>query len=342
MNENESEAQNDALELILDIGPTQGAPAPLLEPALSAATNDALLGFLQHLKLAKNAASHTVRAYRADLAQFLGYVETQPELGPGNLHLVERKHCRAYLSELQQGEYKRASLARKLASLRAFCRWAKRQGYVVGDPTIDIITIKQEERLPQFLRLREMDALLDAPDLTSPDGLRDKALMEMLYASGIRAGEAHDLDVPDLALDEEEMRIRHGKGDKERMAMMGLTAIAALKDYLEHGRPLLAAKNEGKPDPAVFLNKFGRRLSDRGIRRTFDKYFKVASDRLKTTPHTLRHSFATHLLDNGADLRAVQELLGHAHLVTTQVYTHVTTERMKTVYDKAHPRAETE
>ena len=335
--------QDATLELDFALEGQAGEEKPPLEPALSPASNDVLSGFLQYIKLAKNAAAHTVRAYRADTAQFLGYVEEHEELGPGGLYKVERRHIRAYLSGLQQGDYKRASLARKLASLRAFCRWGKKQGYINGDPTIGVFTIKQEERLPQFLRLREIDALLEAPDLTSPDGLRDKALMEMLYASGVRAGEAHALDVADLELDEEEIRIRHGKGDKERIALLGRAAVIALRDYLQNGRPLLAAKNlSSKPDTAVFLNKFGRRLSDRGIRRTFDKYFKAASERLKTTPHTMRHSFATHLLDNGADLRAVQELLGHAHLVTTQIYTHVTTERMKEVYEKSHPRAEEE
>ncbi|HZP84975.1 MAG TPA: tyrosine-type recombinase/integrase, partial [Chthonomonadaceae bacterium] len=161
-------------------------------------------------------------------------------------------------------------------------------------------------------------------------------------ASGIRAGEAHALDLSDLDLEDEEVHVRHGKGNKERIALMGRAAVEAMRVYLREGRPELAARNEGTPDPAVFLNKFGRRLSDRGIRRTFDKYFQVASERLKTTPHTLRHSFATHLLDNGADLRAVQELLGHAHLVTTQIYAHVTTERMREVYEQAHPRAEEE
>ena len=316
------------------------ADRPLTEPALSAALNDVLDGFLQYLRLAKNASVHTVRAYRADLAQFLGYVESHPELGPGALNRVERAHVRAFLVELQLGEYKRTSLARKLASLRSFCRWAKRQAYITGDFTIGIVPIKQEERLPKFLRLREVETLLDAPDASTPDGLRDRALMELLYASGMRAGEAHGLDLVDLDLEDEEIHVRKGKGDKERMAMLGRAAIEAMRLYLQLGRPNLAVRNEGKPDPAVFLNKFGRRLSDRGIRRTFDKYFRIASQRLKTTPHTLRHSFATHLLDNGADLRAVQELLGHAHLVTTQIYTHVTTERMKEVYTKAHPRAE--
>lgn len=335
----------DTLELDLDLAePTLsagGRDKPLTEPGLSAALNDVLDGFLQFLKLGKNASAHTVKAYRADIAQFLGYVETNGELGPGALHRVERTHVRAFLTDLQQGEYKRTSLARKLASLRAFSRWAQRQGYMQNDPTIGIVTIKQEERLVKFLREPEIETLLESPD-DSPDGLRDRALMELLYASGIRAGEAHDLDVQDMDLDESEIRIRHGKGDKERVAMMGAIAVQTMREYLRDGRPILAAHNEGKPDPAVFLNKFGRRLSDRGIRRTFDKYFRLASERLKTTPHTMRHSFATHLLNHGADIRAVQELLGHAHLITTQIYTHVSTERMMEVYAKAHPRAEEE
>ena len=309
----------------------------MLKPALA----DALSGYLQYLKLARNASPHTIRAYRADLEQFLGFVEENPELG-GSLSAVKRTHVRGFLAGLQRDEYKRTSLARKLASLRAFCRWGKKQGYVEGDPTVGVITIKQEERLPKFLRQREIDNLMDAPDTNSPDGLRDKALMELLYASGIRAGEAHDLDLEDLMMEQEEIRVRHGKGDRERIAYLGQTAIEAVKLYLSHGRPELASHNFGTPDRAVFLNKFGKRLSDRGIRRTFDKYFSLASERLKTSPHTMRHSFATHLLDNGADLRAVQELLGHAHLVTTQIYTHVTTERMREVYDKTHPRAEEE
>lgn len=331
------------LELELDLVPHGDArDKPLTEPGLSAALNDVLDGFLQFLKLGKNASAYTVKAYRADLAQFLGYVETNQDLGPAALHRVERAHVRAFMTELQQGDYKRTSLARKLASLRAFCRWALRQGYMQSDPTIGVVTIKQEERLVEFLRVPEVESLLESPDSETPDGMRDRALMELLYASGMRAGEAHALDMQDLELDESEVRIRHGKGDKERVAMMGSVAIQVMRDYLHQGRPILAAHNEGKPDTAVFLNKFGRRLSDRGIRRTFDKYFRLASERLKTTPHTMRHSFATHLLNNGADIRAVQELLGHAHLITTQVYTHVSTERMQEVYSKAHPRAEEE
>jgi len=332
------ESDDDPI-LDLDLSPVASEGRTPVEPGLCAAFNDILDGFLQFLRLAKNSSEHTVKAYRADLAQFLGYVETHPDLGPGALYKVERMHARAFLVDLQQSDYKRASLARKLASMRAFCRWAKKQAYIDTDFTVGVFTIKQEERLPKFLRMKEIDVLLASPETDSADGQRDKALMELLYASGIRAGEAHALDLADLSLENEEVRVRHGKGDRERVALLGRAAIEAMRLYLGDGRPVLAAKNSGKPDPAVFLNKFGKRLSDRGIRRTFEKYFRVASERLKTTPHTLRHSFATHLLDNGADLRAVQELLGHAHLVTTQIYTHVTTDHMKEVYDKAHPRA---
>lgn len=342
--EADMESADDNLELDLErpATPLEGHDAPLTEPRLSVAHNDVLDGFLQYLKLGKNAAAPTVKAYRADIAQFLGYIEQSPELGPAGLQKVERKHVRAFMTELQQGDYKRTSLARKLASIRAFSQWALRSGYMQADPTIGVVNIKQEERLVDFLRLPEIEALLESPDTTSADGLRDRALMELLYASGMRAGEAHALDLQDIDLEEGIIHVRHGKGDKERMALMGSTAVQVMREYLAHGRPELAEHNQGNPDMAVFLNKFGRRLSDRGIRRTFDKYFRAASERLKTTPHTMRHSFATHLLNNGADIRAVQELLGHAHLVTTQIYTHVTTDRMKEIYDKAHPRADDE
>ncbi len=299
-------------------------------------------GFLQYLRLARNASAHTVRAYSADIEQFLGFIETHPDLGSSGLKLLERRHVRAFLSDLQQSGYERTSIARKLACIRAFCRWARRQNLLDGDPTIGIITIKQEARLPKFLRPAEIDCLLAAPDTSTPDGLRDKALLEMLYASGLRAGEAHALNIEDLDLSAEEIHVRHGKGNKERIALIGVSAVNAINAYVNGGRPELAAHHPGPPDAAVFLNRFGRRLSDRGIRRTFDKYFASASDRLKITPHTLRHTFATHLLDNGADLRSVQELLGHANLVTTQIYTHVTTERIQDVYNKSHPRAVSE
>lgn len=307
-------------------------------PPLAPALEEALNGYSRYLRLARNASDHTIKAYTSDAFQFLVFVQAHPELGAHGMRLVSRKHAREYLSSLQRSDYRRTSLARKLAALRSLCKWARKQALMDADPTVGILTIKQERRLPKFLRAPEIDALLSAPDKT-PDGLRDRALLELLYASGLRAGEAQSLNVGDLDLDVGEIRVRHGKGDKERIALMGDAAIDAVNDYLRDGRPRLAAYRPGNRERALFLNKYGDRLSDRGIRRTFDKYMDAASSRLKITPHVLRHSFATHMLDNGADLRSVQELLGHAHLVTTQIYTHVTTERAKEVYDKAHPRA---
>jgi integrase/recombinase XerC len=190
----------------------------------------------------------------------------------------------------------------------------------------------------------QVNLLLAAPDPGRPDGLRDRAILESLYASGARAAELVALDLPDLVIDhvagEGTLRIRHGKGGKERVALLGRAAVAAINAYLDYGRPTLAANAAAKrriETPALFLNKLGTRLSDRGVRRLFDKYCDSVAAAHKITPHTLRHSFATHLLDNGADLRVVQELLGHADLGTTQVYTHVTTNRMQDVYAKAHP-----
>ena len=319
------------------------AEARAAERILPLPLHEHLHAFMQYLRLVKNSSPCTLRAYRSDLEQFLGFVAAHPQLGADGLRLLTRQHVRAFLADLQVSDYSRTSLARKLAALRAFCKWAGRQAILQGDPTIGIHTIKQEQRLPKFLRSSEIEALLSAPNGAKPDGQRDRALLEMLYASGLRAAEAQRLDVADIDLRAAEIRVRHGKGDKERIAMLGEEAVAAIQMYVSDGRKRLCeARAGGTTDPALFVNKFGQRLSDRGIRRIFDKYVGEASDRLKITPHVLRHTFATHLLDNGADLRSVQELLGHANLGTTQIYTHVTTERMKDAYNKAHPRADTD
>jgi tyrosine recombinase XerC len=291
--------------------------------------------FLEYRRTARNSADHTLRAYAADLAQFGAYLQSQ---GISGLERVDLPVLRGFLRSLQNHEYTKATLARKQAALRALFRWARRVGRAISDPTRGLRSPRQEHRLPRFLRSEEIEGLMNAPD-QSPAGLRDRALLELLYASGLRACEVVRLDVSDVFLEEGEIRVRQGKGRKERVALMGRTAVEALQDYLSRGRPALAARARRGEGRALLLNKYGERLSDRGIRRTFDKYAAQASARLKITPHVLRHTFATHLLENGADLRAVQELLGHASIATTQIYTHVTTERMKAVYDAAHPRA---
>ncbi len=313
------------------VPPDQHVENAGLNPTLQ----EPLDGFLQYLRLARNSSEHTLRAYRADIEQFLGAL--QSEQAVLNLSGISKRHTRAFLASLQEDSYARTSLARKLAAFKAFAKWALRQGLLTNDFTLGITSIKQEERLPKYLRTEEIDALLAAPDIKTPDGQRDRALLELLYASGLRAGEAQALDIEDLNLEEEELRVRHGKGNRERIAYLGALAVEAISTYLDQGRAMLAQKNTNHSESALFLNKYGTRLSDRGIRRTFDRYVEAASSRLKITPHVLRHTFATHLLDHGADLRSVQELLGHQQLLTTQIYTHVTTEKIHQVYRTTHP-----
>src|SRR5688500_14872647 len=272
--------------------------------------------FLEYRRVARNNSPHTLRSYATDLSQFAEFLDARRIR---SLNEVSLTTLRGFFAGLAGKRYSKTSLARKQATLRAFFRWAKRAGHADSDPARGLISPRLDKKLPKFLRSEEIDALMTAPD-SSPAGLRDRALLELLYGSGIRAGEAAKLDVDDIDLDQGEVRIRRGKGGKERRALMGRAAQAAVYEYLERGRPALAAKARIGTSGALLLNKFGERLSDRGIRRTFDKYVEAVGGRLKITPHVLRHSFATHLLENGADLRAVQELLGHANLVTTQIY----------------------
>jgi len=296
-------------------------------------TDRAIQAFLDHAQNARGMSAHTLRAYGADLAQFAGFLE---ERG-ADLATVDLGTLRAFLAALSSRNYAKSTLARKQASLRSFLRWAHRTGSLSRDPSRGLRSPRQDRRLPRFLREEEVQALLEAPD-NSPTGLRDRALLELLYASGLRGGEARALRVDDLDLEAGEVRVREGKGRKERIALIGSHAREAIAVYLRSGRPVLA-RSAQTASPALLLNKSGGPLSDRGIRRTLERYAAAAGGRVKVTPHVLRHSFATHLLAHGADLRSVQELLGHAHVSTTEIYTHVTSEHLRRAYEEAHPRA---
>jgi integrase/recombinase XerC len=290
--------------------------------------------FLEQRKTGRASSENTRRAYGSDLVQLDEFLT---ERGLRTLPQIDRTVLRSFFASLQSQGLARTTLARKRAAVRSFFRWAKRVGVVSADPTPGLYTTKQDRKLPKFLRSQEIEALMLAPG-DSPGGMRDRAMLELLYASGLRAGELVKLDIADVDLETREVRVRSGKGAKERIALMGGAAHEAVMEYLQKGRPMLAAKCKRGSSSALFLNKLGDRLSDRGIRRTFDRYMTAVGDRLKITPHVLRHSFATHLLEGGADLRVVQELLGHANLATTQIYTHVTTERLKSIHEAAHPR----
>lgn len=289
--------------------------------------------FLNSLASLKGASPHTVKAYAEDMRQFVAFAETR---GVTEAADVDPRLLRDYLQQMQEAHLARASRARKTASLRSFFAYLTRQGLLRQSPAVGLRTVRQEKRLPKFLRADEIDALMATPD-QSPLGLRDRALLETLYASGMRAGELVAMRLMDLDFDAGVVRVT-GKGGKERITLLGRHALTALRIYLQAGRPALAAQ-QADSTSAVFLNRYGGAISDRGVRKLFTRYCDKAALHLKITPHVMRHTFATHLLSNGADLREVQELLGHSSVGTTQIYTHVTTEHLRAVYAKAHPRA---
>ncbi len=291
--------------------------------------------FLAYLRAERGASPHTVSAYAADLGQFAAFLERLPS-PPGDMTAVGHLHVRAFLAFLQSKRYSRRSVARKLAAVRTFFRFLARRG-LPANPARSVATPRLGRRLPRFLQEREAGALVERPDPRTPLGRRDRALLEVLYGAGLRVGELVRLDLEDVDSSRGLLHVR-GKGGRERLAPLGSRAIAALAAYLDGGRPALLGGG-GAGERALFLNCRGGRLSARGVRDVVARHSAGLGNGGAVSPHTLRHSFATHLLDNGADLRAVQELLGHASVSTTQIYTHVTRERLRAVYERAHPRA---
>ncbi|HHV71206.1 MAG TPA: tyrosine recombinase XerC [Clostridia bacterium] len=299
--------------------------------------NNLLTEFYAYLKLEKNVSDHTLTAYKVDLAQFSDFIKKQKQkeiTDLSGLSVVKHLDVRGFLAFLQSEGYSRSSIARKLAAVRSFFRYMCREGYLQDNPAAHIATPKQQKKLPEFLYLEEAKMLVEAPDQTTILGCRDRAILELFYAAGLRIGELAGLDLGDLDFTVGYVKVL-GKGSRERIVPIGRQALNALEKYLNYARPQLIKDNT----KAIFLNKNGTRLSIRSIRRIVDKYIKQVSLERKITPHSIRHSFATHLLNAGADLRTVQELLGHVNISTTQIYTHVTKEKMKFVYDQTHPRA---
>ena len=292
-------------------------------------------GFLDYLRVEKSASALTLISYRTDLWQFSSFLARQYSVSHQDItaELLNHKSVREYLAQLQEKGMSRSTMARKLAALRSFVRYLCRENILQNNPIAAVSTPKQDKRLPKFLYPLEIQILMDAPDTSKPLGLRDKAILETLYAAGLRVSELVGLKLNDVYFDEELIKV-YGKGSKERIVPLGSKALLSLSNYLQKGRPLL---EKGKQE-ALFLSRLGTQLSDRSIRNIINKYVEEAALQQKVSPHTLRHSFATHLLNSGADLRSVQELLGHVKLSTTQIYTHITTENIQQVYHETHPR----
>jgi integrase/recombinase XerC len=295
----------------------------------------ALAEFLHHLGVEKNSSSHTVKSYREDLTQALDFFRTRFDgqlPGPDRLNT---RVLRAYLAWLHEQGYARATIARRLAAVRSWCKFLCRQGVLTTNPAVGLRGPRQEKKLPHFLQRDDVVRLLSTPSSATPLGLRDRAILETLYSAGLRVSELTGLNLEDMDLNDGLVTVR-GKGRRERLALLGAPALDALRAWLD-ARPQLPAR--ARAQTAVFLNKNGSRLTSRSVGRMLEKHLAVAGLDPQTSPHTLRHSFATHLLDAGADIRGVQELLGHRSLGTTQIYTHVTTQRLRDSYHKAHPRA---
>ena len=296
----------------------------------------AIARFLQYLRVERNASPYTIKSYREDLTALTEYLTqsaggTPP--GPSALTVLD---LRGYVAALHDAGYAKATIARRLASLRSFFKFGQREGWIKANPAKPLRSPRKGRSLPHFLSAEDIGRLLATPPAASPMGRRDRAILETMYSAGLRVSEVVGLNRGDLDLEAGVLRIR-GKGRRERLAPIGSYAIEAIRPWLAVCR-LHPREPEGPLAP-VFVNRFGRRLTTRSVARMLEKYLRESQLDRRTSPHSLRHSFATHLLDRGADIRSVQELLGHKSLVTTQIYTHISTTALREVYEKAHPRA---
>ena len=290
--------------------------------------------FLQYLQVERNASELTIKSYREDLAALCEYLEETCGSIPAPDEITTLD-LRGYVASLSEMDYAKSTIARRLASLRSFFRFGQREELVDSNPAKPLRSPRRGRPLPHFLSSDDLGTLLEAPPSNENLGLRDRAILETLYSAGLRVSELVGLSDADVDFEAGIVRVR-GKGRRERLAPIGSFAVKALHRWLKV-RELAGGKPS--PDAPVFVNRFGKRITTRSVGRMLEKYLKETGLDHRTSPHTLRHSFATHLLDRGADIRSVQELLGHKSLVTTQIYTHVSTAGLREVYERAHPRA---
>ena len=308
---------------------------------MSSKLQEALDSYRNYLETERGLSPYTVRNYTMDIignyarGAEKGFFQFLRAKQVSSLDEVDKQVMRDYMSWLMSQGVVKSSIARKLSAIRSFYRYLLREKRVSANPLEKASSPKLDRRLPTFLTVEETVRLLEAPDRSTPQGLRDRALLELLYATGLRVSELESLNLEQLNMETNEIRV-WGKGSKERIVLIGEPAAHALNNYLTHSRPVLLSKRK---ENAVFLNQYGSRLPARRIQKVLDKYARKAGIEKKIHPHILRHTFATHLLDGGADLRVVQELLGHAQLATTQVYTHVSQSQARKIYQAAHPMA---
>jgi len=298
--------------------------------------------FFQHLKYERNSSEHTLRNYESDLVQFYDHIAPADKNGNRrkvDIRSIDHLTIREYMAALYEKKKKKSSIHRKIAALRTFFRFLCREGVLEVNPAKLVASPHVERKLPNHLTIEQMVRFIETPETDTVLGKRDRAILELLYASGLRVSELVNINLIDIDFNNQTVRVK-GKGRKERVVPFGEHAKKALQDYLGVRSELLVEAEPDKVDPlAVFMNYQGTRITTRSVGRMIDKYVKECAEIHHISPHSLRHSFATHLLDAGADLRAIQELLGHVRLSTTQQYTHVSMDKLMEVYDKSHPKA---
>jgi integrase/recombinase XerC len=301
--------------------------------------HDLIEQFLEHLRYERNVSSHTLRNYSSDLEQFLNFLTAGGKRKAPDVSGIDHLTIREWLASLHTDQKKKSSIARKLAALRTFFQFLVREGVLELNPAKLVATPKLEKKLPKHLSIEEAIRFIESPDPETDLGKRDRAMLELMYATGVRVAELTTLNLADVDFRNQLVRVT-GKRRKQRIVPFGEPASVAIRSYLDvRDKFLLNAPISKRDEEVLFLNYQGTRITTRSVGRMVEKYIRICAGRHDISPHALRHSFATHLLDSGADLRDIQELLGHARLSTTQVYTHVSMEKLIEVYDKAHPKA---
>lgn len=296
--------------------------------------------YLRFLKIERNASVHTITSYKNDLTSFNNFCKTQFEIAPSNvdINLITRLTLRLWLGNLSEEGLAKSSIARKVAALKSFFKYCFKRGYIEKNPAHLLVIPKKEKTLPKTVTPDDIVRLLESIDISSPQGLQDRAILEILYSTGIRVSELVSLNILDVDLRSSQISVI-GKGNKQRMIPIGSTAHRIMKEFLRERSKLYGKRTDADAHRALFLAASGQRIYDRSIRHTVERYLKIHSEVTQKSPHVLRHSFATHMLDNGADIRIIKEFLGHSNLAATQIYTHTSVERLKNVYEQAHPRA---
>jgi integrase/recombinase XerC len=298
--------------------------------------------YLRYLNIERNASSHTITSYQNDLSGFLAFCSISmgvPE-EKVEVHEVTRLTIRLWLGELSEDGLAKSSIARKVAALRSFFKYCFKRGHIEKNPAHLLIVPKKDKTLPKTVTQSDLERLMDAVDITTPKGLQDRTILEVFYGTGIRVSELVGLNITDVDIRSKQI-IVHGKGNKERVIPLGDTAVNIIKDFLKQRTQLYGDRTNSDARKALFIAASGQRMYDRAVRYMVERYLKQHSEVTQKSPHVLRHSFATHMLDNGADIRIIKEFLGHSNLAATQVYTHTSVERLKNVYEQAHPRAKT-